>query len=95
MFRAKLLGRTNVFRVALDQGCQKDIFLDFAKTFYGASHDRLLHKLSKFSADTNAFNKTVAFLTDRSQSVTCDGMTSTLTSVSSGLGLRLRSFTFL
>jgi hypothetical protein len=50
--------------------------MDFAKAFDKVSHCRLLYKLEYFGIQTHPLNWIQAFLTDRTQTVVIDGVTS-------------------
>jgi hypothetical protein len=52
------------------------IFMDFAKAFDKVSHRRLLYKLKYYGIQTHTLNWIQTFLTDRTQTVVIDGVTS-------------------
>ena len=50
--------------------------MDFAKAFDKVSHRRLLYKLEYYGIQTHTLNWIQAFLSDRTQTVVIDGVTS-------------------
>jgi hypothetical protein len=52
------------------------IIMDFAKAFDKVSHRRLLYKLEYYRIQTHTLNWIQAFLSDRTQTVVIDGVTS-------------------
>ena len=52
------------------------IIMDFAKAFDKVSHRRLLYKLEYYGIQTHTLNWIQAFLSDRTQTVVIDGVTS-------------------
>jgi hypothetical protein len=61
------------------------IIMDFAKAFDKVSHRRLLYKLKYYGIQTHTLNWIQAFLTDRTQTVVIDGVTSNTVPVTSGV----------
>jgi hypothetical protein len=61
------------------------IIMDFAKAFDKVSHHRLLYKLKYYGIQTHTLNWIHAFLTDRTQTVVIDGVTSNTVPVTSGV----------
>jgi retron-type reverse transcriptase len=59
--------------------------MDFDKTFDKVSHRRLLYKLEYYGIQTHTLNWIQAFLTDRTQTVVIDGVTSNTVPVTSGV----------
>jgi hypothetical protein len=59
------------------------IIMDFAKAFDKVSHRRLLYKLEYYGIQTHTLNWIQAFLTDRTQTVVIDGVTSNTVPVTS------------
>jgi retron-type reverse transcriptase len=59
--------------------------MDFAKAFDKVSHRRLLYKLKYYGIQTHTLNWIQAFLTDRTQTVVIDGVTSNTVPVTSGV----------
>jgi hypothetical protein len=57
--------------------------MDFAKAFDKVSHRRLLYKLKYYGIQTHTLNWIRAFLTDRTQTVVIDGVTSNTVAVTS------------
>jgi hypothetical protein len=73
------------------------IIMDFAKAFDKVSHRRLLYKRKYYGIQTHTLNWIQAFLTDRTQTVVIDGITSNTVPVTSGVpqGTVLGSILFL
>ena len=61
------------------------IIMDFSKAFDKVSHRRLLYKLKYYGIQTHTLNWIQAFLTDRTQTVVSDGVTSNRVPVTSGV----------
>ena len=61
------------------------IIMDFAKAFDKVSHRRLLYKLEYYGIQTHTLNWIQAFLSDRTQTVVIDGVTSNTVPVTSGV----------
>ena len=61
------------------------IIMDFAKAFNKVSHRRLLYKLEYYGIQTHTLNWIQAFLSDRTQTVVIDGVTSNTVPVTSGV----------
>ena len=71
---------------AMDNRDQVDlILLDFAKAFDKVPHQRLLSKLLYYRIDNTVYNWIKVWLTQRSQCVQIDGVTSNVVSVKSGV----------
>jgi len=71
---------------ALDQRKQVDIkLLDFAKAFATVPHQRLLKKLKFYGIRNNIFNWISTWLTNRTQHVLLNGISSISVRVSSGV----------
>ena len=70
----------------LDDGWQIDaVLLDFSKAFDKMPHQRLLHKLSLYGVRGDILKWISAFLSNRTQSVLCEGPTLFPQSVISGV----------
>jgi hypothetical protein len=61
------------------------IIMDFAKAFDKVSHRRLLYKLEYYGIQTHTLNWIRAFLSDRTQTVVINGVTSNTVPVTSGV----------
>jgi len=72
--------------LALDNSHSIDsVYLDFQKAFDTVPHQRLLHKLSAYGVGRSLRDWLQNFLTERSQCVVLNGMTSTSIAVKSGI----------
>lgn len=70
----------------LDRGKQMDlVFLDFSKAFDRVPHQRLLLKLKSYGVDDRTLNWIEGFLSNRTQRVTADSVSSDLIAVLSGV----------
>lgn len=70
----------------LDDGSQIDaVLLDFSNAFDNVPHQRLLHKLSLYGVRGDILKWISAFLSNRTQSVLCEGSTSSPQPVISGV----------
>ena len=82
----QLLTLTENISYALDHKKQIDIILlDFAKAFDTVPHQRLLTKLQHYGIRDNTYNWIKAWLSNRTQQVLLDGITSSSISVTSGV----------
>jgi len=71
---------------SLDCGSQVDaVLLDFSKAFDKVRHQRLLYNLQYYGIRGNTLNWISAFLSNRTQSVVCNGYTSSSQNVTSGV----------
>ncbi len=71
---------------SINSGIQVDaILLDFAKAFDKVSHSRLLTKMHAIGIENQLVNWTKAFLTDRTQRVSVDGVLSGEVCITSGV----------
>ena len=70
--------------------------MDFAKAFDKVSHRRLLYKLEYYGIQTHTLNWIQAFLSDITQTVVIDGVTSSTMPVTPGVpqGTLLGQFFF-
>ena len=59
--------------------------MDIVKAFDKVSHRRLLYKLEYYGIQTHTLNWIQAFLTDRTQTIVIDGITSNTVPVTSGV----------
>ena len=82
----QLIGAITDFHQCLhDRKHIKALFLDFAKTFDKVSHDKLCHKLSHNGINGQLLSWIKDYLSDRSQSVVLDGISSRPHTVTSGV----------
>ena len=82
----QLLTLTESISYALDHRKQIDIILlDFAKVFDTIPHQRLLTKLQHYGIRNNTYNWIKTWLSNRTQQVVLDGVTSSSVSVTSGV----------
>ena len=82
----QLLTLTENISHALDHKKQIDIILlDFAKAFDTVPHQRLLTKLQHYGIQSNTYNWIKAWLSNRTQQVLLDGVTSSSVSITSGV----------
>lgn len=94
----QLLGAINNFHHGLDTGSHIDtLFLDFTKAFDKVSHRKLCHKLSCYRVNGNLLCWIKDYLTNRSQCVLLEGISSKSHHVLSGVpqGLVLGPLLFL
>ena len=71
---------------AVNRGSQVDAFiLDFSKPFDRVPHERLLYKLSHYGINGSLLTWIRAFLTQRTQKVTLEGIASNQCAVTSGV----------
>ena len=83
---AQLLTLTDELIKSLDKGRQHDLaVLDFSKAFDRVPHERLLMKLEHYGIRGRTLNWIRAFLTDRLQRVTVEGVSSEPAHVKSGV----------
>ena len=82
----QLLGAINDFHHCLDTGTHIDaLFLDFTKAFDKVSHRKLCHKLSCYGVNGNLLRWIKDYLTDHSQYVLLEGISSKSHHVLSGV----------
>ena len=83
---SQLLPFIQELNVSNNKNIQTDlIIMDFAKAFDKVSHRRLLYKLEYYGIQTHTLNWIQAFLSDRTQTVVIDGVTSNTVPVTSGV----------
>ena len=95
---SQLLEVLDFLTMALDEGKSVDIiYLDFKKAFDSVPHARLLHKVEAYGITGNILGWIKAFLSDRSQQVLIEGVSSKCCKVKSGVpqGLVLGPLLFL
>ena len=82
----QLLTLTEDISYALDHRKQVDvILLDFAKAFNTVPHQRLLTKLHFYGIQNDTYNWIKAWLSNRTQQILLDGITSSSVAVTSGV----------
>ena len=82
----QLLGAINDFHHSLDSGTHIDaLFLDFTKAFDKVSHRKLCYKLLRYGVNGNLLHWIKDYLTDRTQCVLLEGISSKSHHVLSGV----------
>ena len=82
----QLLALTEDLSFALDHQQQIDVvLLNFSKAFDSVPHQRLLQKLKYYGINNNIYKWIKTWLTQRSQCVVLDGVSSDLVTVQSGV----------
>ena len=80
------MGAINDFHHSLDSGTHIDaLFLDFTKVFDKVSHRKLCYKLSRYGVNGNLLHWIKDYLTDRTQCVLLEGISSKSHHVLSGV----------